>query len=140
MPVWIIYTLIATVMGGVTAIFVKTSIGGMNTHQGLVIRLAIVFVMAIVNLILAKGYKEPMTFSNKTLFYLILSGITTGLCWIFYYKAIDIGNVSVITAIEKGSIVITLLLAIAFLGEPFTLKLGLGAGLIVLGMLVLVWK
>ncbi len=139
-PIWIIYALIATILAGITAIFVKTSISSINTELGLVIRIAIVFVIVLVNLFIEKGHKEPLQLSNKTVVYLLLSGITTGFCWIFYYKAIDIGNVSVISAIERGSIVVTILLAVTFLGEPFTPKLAIGSAFIVLGVAVLLWK
>jgi transporter family protein len=140
MPAWITYILISTLLAGVTAVFVKSSISEFNTEMGMVIRIAIVFVIVLLNLFVAKGYKEPFQASTKGIFFLILSGVTTGLCWVFYYKAIDTGNISMISVIERGSIVITLLLAVTFLGEPFTLRLGLGAGLILLGMIVLVWK
>ena len=140
MPAWILYALISTLLAGVTGVLVKSSISSINTEVGLVVRIAIVLIIVLINLFVVKGYKEPFTASYKTLFLLILSGITTGFCWIYFYKAIDIGNLSVITAIERGSIVVTILLAITFLGEPFTLKLGVGAGLMILGMLVLIWK
>lgn len=140
MPIWIVYALIATLFAGVSAVLVKFSIQGINTELGMVIRIGIVFMIVLVNLFLVKGYKDPFPLNNKGMVYLIISGITTALCWIFYYKAIDIGNVSTISAIDRGSIVVTILLAVVFLGEPLTLKLALGAGFIVMGMLVLIWK
>lgn len=140
MPIWIIYALIATLFAGVTAVFVKFSIRDIDAELGMVIRIGIVFVIVVINLFLVKGYKDPMPMSNKGLFYLIISGITTSICWIFYYKAIDIGNVSTISAIDRGSIVVTIILAAVFLGEPLTLKLALGAGFIIMGMIVLIWK
>lgn len=140
MPTWIIYALIATLFAGVSAVLVKFSIRDINTELGMVIRIGIVFVIVLVNLFLVKGYKESVPMNNKGFFYLIVSGITTAICWIFYYKAIDIGNVSTISAIDRGSIVVTILLAAVFLGEPLTLKLALGAGFILMGMLVLIWK
>lgn len=140
MESWIVYTLLATLFAGVSAILVRLSIRGIDAELSMVIRIAIVFVLVLINLFAVKGYKAPIQLSYKTLSFLVISGITTGLCWIFYYKAIDIGNVSMITAIEKGSIVITIMLAVAFLGEPFTLRLAMGAGLILLGMVVLIWK
>lgn len=140
MPIWIIYALIATLFAGVTSVFVKSGIRDINAELGLVIRIGIVFIIAVLNLFAMNAHKGNIQLSNRTLFYLIVSGITTGLCWIFYYRAIDIGNVSVISAIDKGSIVITILMAVTFLGEPFTLKLAIGTGLILMGMMVLIWK
>ncbi|MES2780775.1 MAG: EamA family transporter [Bacteroidota bacterium] len=140
MPTWIIYALIATLFAGVTSVFVKSGIRDINAELGLVIRIGIVFFVSIVNLFVMDAHKGQIQLSNRTLFYLIISGLTTSVCWIFYYKAIDIGNVSMISAIDKGSIVITILMAVTFLGEPFTLKLALGTGLILMGMVVLVWQ
>lgn len=138
MPIWLIYTLIATILAGLTAVLVKSSISNINTELSLFIRIAVVFIIVIVNLFIEKGHKAPLQVNSKTFLFLLLSGITTGFCWIFYYKAIDIGNVSVISAIERGSIIITIILAVTFLGEPLTLKLALGSALIVIGMLVLI--
>ncbi|MES2560174.1 MAG: EamA family transporter [Bacteroidota bacterium] len=140
MPVWIVYSLIATLLAGVTAIFVKSSLRDINTEMGLVIRIAIVFVVVLANLFMVKGHKVPIELSSRTLFFLIISGITTGLCSIFYHKAMSLGNVSVISAIDKGSIVITVMLAVAFLGEPLSPKLAVGSVLILTGMVVLIWK
>lgn len=140
MPVWIIYALIATLFAGVTSVFVKSGIRDISAELGLVIRIGIVFLISIINLFAMNAHKGQIEMSNRTWFYLIISGVTTGFCWIFYYKAIDIGNVSMISAIDKGSIVITILMAVTFLGEPFTLKLAMGTSLILLGMVVLIWK
>ena len=140
MPTWIVYALIATLFAGVTSVFVKSGIRDINAELGLVIRIGIVFFISVLNLFLTNAHKGDIQLSNRTLFYLIISGLTTSVCWIFYYKAIDIGNVSVISAIDKGSIVITILMAVTFLGEPFTLKLAVGTTLILTGMVVLIWK
>ena len=71
---------------------------------------------------------------------LIVSGITTSLSWLFYYRAMKIGLVSYVAAIDKASIVITLLLSFLLLKEPATPKIMVGGGLIFVGMLVLIWK
>ena len=71
---------------------------------------------------------------------LVLSGVTTTLSWLFYYRAMKDGLVSYVAAIDKASIVITLILSFVLLKEPVTPKILVGAGLIFVGMLVLVWK
>ena len=71
---------------------------------------------------------------------LILSAMATGLSWLFYYRAMQIGKVSEVTIIDKTSIVITLILAFIFLREPLTPKILVSAGLIFAGMMVMVWK
>ena len=79
-------------------------------------------------------------FTKKDIIFLCISGLTTTLSWIFYYRAIKIGDVSVVASIDKASLVITILLAFFFLKEPLTPKVLLGAGLITAGTLVLVFK
>lgn len=140
MPVWILYSIIATLFAGLTAVLVKSSIREISADMSMAIRIGIVFVIVLINLFAVKAHKEVITVNSKAFLLLVISGVTTGLCWIFYYKAINEGDVSVVSAIDKGSIVITVLMAVVFLGEPFTLKLALGAGLILLGTVVLVWK
>lgn len=76
---------------------------------------------------------------NKRLF-LTLSAVATGLSWLFYYKALQLGKVSEVSAIEKGSLVFTIILSFLFLKEPMTPKLLLGAWLVFAGMLEIVWK
>ncbi len=87
-----------------------------------------------------QNIKEVGNLTTRAVVFLMISGVTTSLSWIFYYKAIKIGEVSYVASIDKGSIVITLLLSIILLGEPLTPKLLLGAALIIGGMLVLTIK
>jgi len=104
------------------------------------IRTTIIFIIiTVINLVGAK-YKE---FSNLTGFQLTLlaaSGITTTLSWIFYYRAMKDGLVSYVAAIDKASIIITLLLSFLLLKEPVTPKILIGGLFIFVGMLVLIWK
>ena len=81
----------------------------------------------------------PLLTGKQTLL-LVVSGITTTLSWIFYYRAMKDGLVSYVAAIDKASIVITLILSFILLKEPATPKVLVGGGLIFIGMIVLVWK
>ncbi|HXB44482.1 MAG TPA: EamA family transporter, partial [Puia sp.] len=72
--------------------------------------------------------------------FLILSAVATGLSWLFYYRALQVGRVAEVSAIDKGSILFTVLLSFLFLKEPLTPKILLGVGLVFSGMMVLVWK
>ena len=72
--------------------------------------------------------------------FLIISGVATGLSWIFYFKALQLGEVSKVAGIDKLSLALTIIFAVIFLGETLTWKTALGAGLIVAGTLFLIWK
>ncbi|WP_310589077.1 EamA family transporter [Fibrella forsythiae] len=78
--------------------------------------------------------------TGRIVAFLAVSGLTTSLSWVFYYKAIQIGRVSDVALIDKGSILITILLSVTLLREPVTPKLLLGGCLILVGLLVIVWR
>ena len=78
-------------------------------------------------------------FKNNWLF-LILSAVATGLSWLFYYKALQLGKASEVSAIDKGSLLFTILLSFLFLKEPLTLKLILGSLLVIGGIFIIIWK
>lgn len=90
--------------------------------------------------ILRNAYHELQHAPAKNLIFLAISGITTSFSWIFYYRAMKEGQVSYVASIDKASIVVTLLLSFLILKEPITAKVLLGAGFIITGMLILIWK
>jgi transporter family protein len=96
-------------------------------------------IITVINIIGSK-YKDLSLITGKQTGLLIASGITTTLSWLFYYRAMKDGPVSYVAAIDKASIVITLLLSFFLLKEPATPKVLLGGGMIFAGMLILVWK
>ncbi len=139
MPLWLIYALLATFFAGLTSVLAKFGISKINSDLGLAIRTSIVFVLVWLNLFAWGGIKGIEQLTSKSLLFLILSGITTSLSWIFYYRAMKLGTVSYVAAIDKGSIVITILLSVALLKEPLTPKLFFGAAVIFIGLVILIW-
>ena len=138
---WIIYAIISMVFAGLTSVLAKYGMKDLSSDTALAIRTSIVFAIVIANVLIFKNaYQELQLAPLKNLLFLTLSGITTSLSWIFYYRALKEGNVSYVASIDKASIVITLLLSFTLLKEPITPKILLGAGFILTGMLILVWK
>ena len=140
MPTWLLYALLATFFAGLTSVLAKYGISKINSDLGLAIRTITVLIFVCTNLFFLKGFKDIENLDRKSLLFLILSGCTTALSWIFYYRAMKIGTVSYVAAIDKGSIIITLFLSFVLLKEPMSPKLLTGAGLILAGMIVLIWK
>ena len=140
MPLWLIYALFATLFAGLTSVLAKYGIQKFNPDLGLAIRTIAVLGFVLLNLFLWGGQKDLPQITLRSLVFLVLSGLTTAISWICYYRAIQIGTVSWVATIDKGSIVITILLSVWLLKEPLTPKLALGAGLVVVGLCVLVWK
>jgi len=140
MQTWIIYAIISMIFAGITSVLAKYGLQNISADFGLGIRTTVIFVIiTAINLIGAK-YKEFANLTTLQITLLVGSGITTTLSWIFYYRAMKDGLVSYVAAIDKASIIITLLLSFVLLKEPITPKLLLGGGFILIGMLVLVWK
>lgn len=125
---------------GLTSVIAKFGLKNVSGDLGLAIRTTMVFVLIWINAIAFKHTSQLSNFTKKDIIFLCISGITTTLSWIFYYRAIKIGDVSVVASIDKASLVITIILAFFFLKEPFTPKVLIGAGLITAGTLVLVFK
>ena len=135
---WWIYALLSALFASLTAIFAKVGIAGVNSNLATAIR-SIVILFVAWGLVLARGEASSLqTLSKQSLIFLIISGLATGLSWIFYFKALQIGNVSQVAPIDKLSVALTILLAVLFLGEALTIKTAIGAGLIVAGTVVLI--
>lgn len=140
METWIIYAILSMIFAGMTAILIKFGLENINPDLGLGIRISVIFVIISAINILGEKYKDFSLLTSKQLIFLIVSGITTTLSWLFYYRAVKEGPVSYVAAIDKGSVVITILLSYFLLKEPLTPKLIIGATLMIGGLLVLTWK
>lgn len=137
---WWIYALLAALFAALTAIFSKLGVQNINSNLATAIR-TIVILILIWAIVLARGeFKELGSLSKQNVFFLIISGIATGLSWLFYFKALQLGNVSQVVAVDKLSLAITIILAVIFLGETLTLKTAIGSILIIAGTFVLIMK
>jgi transporter family protein len=125
---------------GVTSVLAKYGLQNINSDLGLGIRTTTVFFIIVVFNLATDKLKDLTFLTNKQLVLLVLSGVTTTLSWIFYYRAMKDGPVSYVAAIDKASIVITLGLSFLILKEPMTAKILAGGCFIFIGMLILVWK
>lgn len=140
MQTWIVYAILSMVFAGVTAILAKYGLQNIGADFGMTVRTSVIFFIVTVMSMVSQNYKEYFSLTRTQLFLLIASGVTTTLSWIFYYRAIKDGPVSYVAAIDKGSIVITLVLAFILLREPINAKILIGGTLIFAGMIVLIWK
>lgn len=137
---WWVYAILSALFAALTAVFAKAGISNINSNLATGIRTIVILVM-IWAIIFATGQAKGIHhLSRQNIFFLVISGIATGLSWLFYFKALQMGNVSQVATIDKLSIVLTIILSVLFLGETINLKTALGAGLIVAGALVLIWK
>ena len=141
MEKWILYAVISMLFAGLTSVIAKFGMNNLSSDTALAVRTSVVFSIILFNAFLFKdGYHELVHTSSRNLIFLAISGITTSLSWIFYYRAMKIGQVSYVASIDKASIVVTLLLSFLILKEPITLKILAGATFILTGMIILIWK
>jgi transporter family protein len=137
---WWMYALLSAFFAALTAIFAKMGIKNMDTDLATAIRTVIILILAW-GFVLYKGTAGTMgSLSKQNWIFLILSGCATGLSWIFYFKALQLGEVSQVAPVDKLSVAIAIILAIVFLGEPITWKSAVGALMIMGGTFVLILK
>lgn len=128
------------IFAGITAVIAKAGLKNVASDTGLAVRTSFVFVLIWLNIFAFNDTKDFSNLSKRDILLLGISGLTTTISWIFYYRAMKIGNVSEISLIDKGSIIITLVLSFIFLNEQFTWKIAAGGILIIAGILILTLK
>ncbi|MED0655184.1 EamA family transporter [Anoxybacillus geothermalis] len=136
---WIVYALLAAVFAALTSVLAKIGIENVNSHLATAIRTIVVLVLAWMIVWMTGAHHGLKTISTKSWWFLCLSGAATGLSWLCFYKAIQIGDVSRVTAIDKSSLVLTILFAAMFLGEPLSAKVVIGVLLITIGTLIMMF-
>lgn len=136
---WWIYALLAAFFASLTAIFAKIGVTNVNSDLATAIRTIIILLIAWA-IVLARGeFKGITTLSKHNLIFLVLSGVATGLSWIFYFKALQMGKVSQVAPVDKLSVALTIILSVVFLKEVLTVKTAIGAVLIIIGTIVLIF-
>lgn len=128
------------VFAGLTSIIAKAGLKNVASDTGLAVRTSFVFFLIWLNIFVFSNTKDFTNLTKRDVFLLGISGFTTTISWIFYYRAMKVGNISEIALIDKGSIIITLALSFFFLNEQFTWKIALGGLMIIGGILVLTLK
>lgn len=137
---WWMYALLSALFAALTAVFAKIGVENVNSNLATAIRTVVVLVM-IWLIVLARGEAKAVSeLSTRNWIFLGISGVATGLSWIFYFKALQMGEVSKVAGIDKLSLALTVIFAVIFLGETLTWKSAVGAALIIVGTLFLIWK
>ena len=135
---WLVFAILSAVFAALTSILAKVGIPNVNSTLATAIRTVVVLAMSWGMVFLTKVQGGIQEISRRSWIFLILSGLATGASWLFYYRALQLGEVSKVAPIDKMSIVITLVLAFIFLHEQFTIKSLIGAALLTAGTLVMV--
>jgi len=136
--VWIVFAFLSALFAAATSIFAKVGLDGVNSNLATAIRTGVVLVMAWGVVFITGKQHEVANITQKSWMFLTLSGVATGLSWLFYYHALQMGDASRVVPIDKFSVVITMMLAFVILGETVNVKTIIGGLLITVGTIVLI--
>ena len=135
---WAVYALCSAFFAALTSILAKVGIEGVNSNLATAVRTAVVLVMAWL-VVFATGTADGVwSIGRRSWLFLVLSGLATGASWLFYFKALQIGEASKVIPVDKFSVVLGILMAFIFLHEAVTAKTLLGGALIAIGTFVLI--
>lgn len=137
---WKYYAILSALFAALTAIFAKIGVKDINSNLATAIRTTVILLLTW-GIVLFNGlFHEIREINRHTWCFLLLSGCATGLSWLFYFKALQTGDVSRVAPIDKLSVVITILLSFLLLKEPVNSKVVIGVLLITVGSIVILWK
>ena len=136
---WIVFALLSAVFAALTSIFAKIGIDGVNSNLATAVRTVVVVVMSWLMVFITNNQSGLAQISKKSWVFLILSRMATGASWLCYYRALQLGKATEVAAVDKLSIVFTLILAFIFLHDTFTVKSLIGCALIATGTILMVW-
>jgi transporter family protein len=135
---WFIFALLSAVFAALTSIFAKIGIEGINSNLATAIRTVVVLFMAWGMVFVTGTQNQVGNIGQKSWIFLVLSGMATGFSWLFYYKALQIGEASKVVPVDKFSVVITMIMAFVILKEAVTLKTVLGGVFITIGTFIMI--
>jgi transporter family protein len=137
---WVIYAVASMFFAGFTSVIAKIGLQGISGELGIAIRTCFVFAVVMAFAALSIPRSEFGTLEWRNVQWLAISAVTTSLSWIFYYKALELGKVSTIALVDKGSFVVAVVLAWVLLKEPITARVALGSMLILTGLVIVARK
>ncbi len=137
---WLLWSLASAFFAGLTALLAKIGVSGLNSNLATAIRTTVILVFTWAIVFVTMRGIDLQTISRKTWLFLVLSGIATGLSWICYFRALQVGDLSKVAPVDKLSVVMAMALGILFLNERLTARQGIGGFCIAAGALILAWK
>ena len=137
---WLVFAIVSAFFAGITSILAKCGIQKTDSTVATAIRTIVVLIFSWLMVVITGTIGEISSIQGKTLLFLILSGLSTGASWLFYFHAIQIGNINKVVAIDKSSTVLTILLALIFLGEGISVGKLIAVLLIGIGTLLMISK
>lgn len=137
MQSWQLFAFGSAFFAALTAIFGKVGVSGINSNLATFIRTIVILIVTALIISFRSEWQKPESIDSKTILFLALSAVATGLSWLCYYRALQLGPASQVAPVDKLSVVLVMIFAVAFLGESLSLKAMLGGGLIAAGAILI---
>ena len=137
---WIIYAILSAVSASLMGLFLKVGLKETSPLVCLCIRTGFVFVFTLIFALFSKGIIEVKSYSGKTWFWIVVTSVVTFSTWFFYFLALKNGNINAVTAIDRASIILTILLSFFFLHEKITFQVIMGMILLMLGTILIIMQ
>lgn len=134
---WKMYALLSALFAALTAIFAKLGVSGMSSNLATFIRTFIILGVSAAFVTAQREWLLPASIDRRGLVFLCLSGVATGLSWLCYFRALQLGPVSQVAMLDKLSVVIVVIAGLLFFGDPFNLWIVAGATLVACGVFLL---
>ena len=133
---WLFFALLSAVFAAMTNIFGKIGVSEINSNMATWVRVIVIFTVLSGILYFRNEWVSPATISRKTWIFLVLSGIATGLSWICFFRALQLGQAAQVGPVDKLSVVLVMLMGVLFLGESLNVRQWAGGALILAGVLL----
>jgi transporter family protein len=134
---WFYWALMSAVFAALTAIFAKVGLEGVDSDLATLIRTMVIIVVLATFVHVTGKWSDPTRLSGRTWLFLVLSGLATGASWVCYFRALKVGEAARVAPVDKLSVVLVAVFAVAFLGERPGAREWFGIGLVAAGVLVL---
>lgn len=139
-PAWSLWALLSAVFAALTAVLGKLGVTGIPADYATLVRTLVILAVLALLVPLSGQWVDPRSLPARSLGFLVLSGLATGASWLCYYRALQLGEVAQVAPVDKLSVVLAALFAVAFLGERPSPREWLGLALVGAGVVVLVWR
>ena len=137
---WIFWALLSAVFAALTTVFARVGVSGIDSDLATLLRTVLIVVLLALLVLVRRKWLNPALLPPRTLLFLALSALATGLSWVCYFRALQIGRASQVAPVDRLSLVLVALFAVAFLGERPSAQDWLGIGLVTAGVFALTFK
>lgn len=136
---WLFFALLGAFFAALTNLFGKIGVAEINSNMATWIRIIVIFAVLTPILLARKEWINPAEITRRTWVFLVLSGLATGASWLAMYRALQLGHASLVAPVDKLSVVLVILLSVAFLGESLSVRQWIGAATLVAGVAIIAW-